>query len=205
MNRTVLLFALTAALAASAAGPRGARAGAPPGNRASELFRRATKLYSASDLHAAEPLYEQAYRLRRSYDIASNYGALELDLDRPRRAAELLRFALDHAPSRQGWNERAALEARLLRARQLVGAIVVRVSVEGAEVSVDGTPAGKAPLDAEVFVDPGEHVVAAKLAGYADATVTVRVDKGAQEHPTLVLQPFRGAASRPPSQGGPPP
>jgi tetratricopeptide (TPR) repeat protein len=190
MNRTVLLFALTAALVASAAGPRSARADAPPSERASELFRRATKLYSASDLRAAEPLYEEAWRLRRSYDIASNYGALELDLDRPRRAAELLRFALDHAPSRDGWNERAAIEARLSRARQLVGAIVVRVSVEGAEVSVDGAPAGKAPLDAEVFVDPGEHVVAATLAGYGEARITVRVDKGAEEHPTLVLQPI---------------
>ncbi|KYF92398.1 hypothetical protein BE20_11890 [Sorangium cellulosum] len=43
---------------------------------------------------------------------------------------------------------------------------------------VDGKAVGKAPLEGEVFVEPGEHRVEARLEGYAPASQTVKVAKG---------------------------
>ncbi|KYG02170.1 hypothetical protein BE21_55255 [Sorangium cellulosum] len=46
---------------------------------------------------------------------------------------------------------------------------------------------GKAPLEGEVFVEPGEHRVEARLEGYAPASQTVKVAKGGTAEVTLAM------------------
>ncbi|HTN84083.1 MAG TPA: PEGA domain-containing protein [Sorangium sp.] len=56
--------------------------------------------------------------------------------------------------------------------------MTVTVGVAGAEVLVDGKVVGRAPVEGEVFVEPGEHRVEARLVGYETASQTVSVAKG---------------------------
>lgn len=181
MKRPTTSFSLSLALAAAIAvgAPAPAQAAPPaPAARAADLYRQATHLYSSRNLREAEPLYQQAWELQQSYDIASNLGALELELGKPRRAAELLAFAVNHFPVRGRAEDRAALEERLSQAKSRVGTIRVKVE-PGAEIRLDGAVVGRAPLAPEVFVDPGAHVILARLAGYADTRVTFQVRAGA--------------------------
>lgn len=189
MNRTLVALTLGLALAGA---PATLQAGGPeetPAARAAKLYRDATRLYEVGELASAEPLFRKAWALHHSYDIASNLGALELELGKPRAAAELLSYALSQFPARGSTPQRAALEARFDEARKLVGVLRLRVSVAGAELAVDGEPIGRSPLTSAVFVTPGERVVSAKLAGYTDAQITVRVPKGSAFDVTLPLQP----------------
>ncbi|MEP7123328.1 MAG: PEGA domain-containing protein [Byssovorax sp.] len=192
-------FALGAALAASAASPAVAHADpSAPSDRAADLYRRATQLYKDKQLAQAEPLYVEAWSLQQSYDIASNLGALELELGRPARAAELLSHAVREFPVRARPEERTALNLRLADAKSRVAVLHVRVSAPGAEVFVDGQSVGHTPLPAEIFVEPGTRVVVAKLFGHANASVPVRVTRGAAYDVDL-------APKLPPAPNAPPP
>jgi tetratricopeptide (TPR) repeat protein len=207
MNRTIrpLVLSLVAgAVCALGVGlPAAASAdGGAPTPRAAELYRRATRLYADKKLAEAEPLYREAWELQQSYEIASNLGALELDLGKPRLAAEHLARALREFPLRGRAEERAALEARLSESRKLIGTLHVKVSMPGADVLVDGRFVGRSPLQADVYVEPGARLVEATLAGYGDATLPFSVEKGVTYTVALPLQPPRRRSLTPALVGG---
>lgn len=183
-------LALSAALGAAAPCPAHAEGPAPASTAsAAELYRQATRLYAAQKLTEAEPLYQAAWDLQHSYDIASNLGALKLELGKPRQAAELLTHALQQFPVRGRSEERAALEARLSAARKLVGTLRVKVDVPGADIRLDGLRLGRAPLPAEVFVDPGAHVIEASFPGYADTRLRFQAPRGVTLDVRLPMAP----------------
>jgi hypothetical protein len=85
---------------------------------------------------------------------------------------------------------------------QLPTAIGVKVAggVSGAEVFVDGTSWGPAPIAPKV-VPPGRHQVVVKRQGYADYQKTVNVEAGKKLQLTALLEPTSGVLAirtRPP-------
>jgi hypothetical protein len=64
----------------------------------------------------------------------------------------------------------AKTKALLTEARAGVGAATVTTNVAGAELSLDGAPVGRAPLEDELFAEPGHHTVQAKAPGFAPVT-----------------------------------
>ncbi|WP_437765285.1 PEGA domain-containing protein [Sorangium sp. So ce281] len=125
---------------------------------------------------------------RPAFDVAYNVGSAAYQQGKHALAAEHLSFAL------RGWPLLSAVahlkptaQQRLATSRAHVGALAVTVSAPLAEVRVDGKPAGKAPLAGEIFVEPGEHAIEARLDGYAPALKTVRVAKGETAAVTLTL------------------
>ena len=95
-------FACALLAGAIAGAPREAAAqapagGEPPVDPAVEAFDQAMEYKVAeSDCGSAVPFFEKAWSLRKSYEIAANYGQCEQHLGRHPHAAELLRWALDH-------------------------------------------------------------------------------------------------------------
>ena len=93
-------------------------AGASPGDddatsqRLADLYKRANALYGQKSLAEAEGLYLEAWNLKKTYDVACNLGALELDLGKLREAAEHLAFALREFPAGE---KAAARESRSRR------------------------------------------------------------------------------------------
>ncbi|WP_233561454.1 PEGA domain-containing protein [Sorangium cellulosum] len=122
---------------------------------------------------------ESAWELNPTFDVAYNLGNTEYKLRKYREAAQYLSFALRHWPLLKGVAKlKPNAEKWLAESRTQVGAVAVTVSTAGAEVLVDGKVVGRAPLEGEVFVEPGEHEVEARQAGYAPASQTVTVAKG---------------------------
>ncbi|WP_437944880.1 PEGA domain-containing protein [Sorangium sp. So ce296] len=120
-----------------------------------------------------------AWELNPTFDVAYNLGNTEYQLKKYREAAQYLSFALRHWPLLKGVAKlKPNAEKWLAESRAQVGAVGVTVSMAGAEVLVDGKVTGRAPLEGEVFVEPGEHRVEARLSGYETASQTVRVGKG---------------------------
>jgi hypothetical protein len=168
--------------------------------RATELYKQANALYDEKKLPEAEALYLQAWALKKTYDVASNLGAIELDLGKQREAAEFFAFALREFPAGGKSAAREQLKTRFLLARAQVGARTVEVSPPGAEVLVDGKSTGAAPLLDDLFLAPGTHTIEARLAGYEKATVTLGVAKGSSDKVVLAL---RAAQGPPPVVTGP--
>ena len=189
------------------------RANAEPGGiarteadrtRARELMREGNELYGEGKLAEAYAKYLDAWRTAQSFDIACNLGGTASELSMNRDAAEYLDYCLRHyaASSRP---EAVAAEQRARAAfevvRSKVSAVTVNVTPTGADVLVDGTVAGRAPLDAPVFLEAGPHRIEARQEGLESATVDVNAKRGEATEVTLALK----AASGAPAPENPPP
>ncbi|AUX20265.1 hypothetical protein SOCEGT47_007310 [Sorangium cellulosum] len=143
----------------------------------------------------AEAALESAWELSPTFDVAYNLGNTKYQMKKHREAAQHLSYALRNWPLiKAAARLKPIAEQRLAESRSQVGAVTVTVSAAGAEVLVDGKAMGKAPLEGEIFVEPGEHQVEARLEAYVPANQTVRVAKGGTAEVTLAMAPVQREA-----------
>lgn len=175
--------------------------------RATELFDKGTSYLKQGRFADAELSFQAAWDIKRGYDIAANLGDCELKIGQTREAAEHLAFALREFPVTGKEPVRRLILERFKEARAAVGAVRISVSVDGAEVFVDGVSVGRSPLPDEVFVDPGARVIEAKLAAHEPARESIEVAKGSSREVSLKLAPARvigqgGAGGQSSASGG---
>ncbi|WP_129573115.1 MULTISPECIES: PEGA domain-containing protein [Sorangium] len=146
------------------------------------------RLYSDGKYVEAEAELQSAWELNPTFDVAYNLGNTKYQLKKHGEAAQYLSHALRHWPLMKAAAKlKTTAEKRLAESRAQVGALAVTAGAPGAEVLIDGKAVGKAPLEGEVFVEPGEHRVEARLEGYAPASQTVKVAKGGTAEVTLAM------------------
>jgi hypothetical protein len=190
-------FALYVALAAAAPGrawaipidPATTEAAAAPDadERAARWLATGNKAFKEGNFAEAEKAYREAFTLKKGFDIAGNLGAAELAQGKLREAAQHLAFTLRMFPITGEPALREQMQKAYDQCRQGIAGVRVKLAVRGATILVDGLAAGEAPLADEVFVEPGEHVVEAKLEGYTGALQRVSASKGASVEVTLAL------------------
>jgi hypothetical protein len=169
--------------------------------RAERFFHEGTQAFEAAQYAQAYKALKTAWELAPTYRTAAGLGQVELQLEQYPDAAFHLAYCLRHYPADADPAARTHVEEGLDQARAHVGALRVRVSVEGAEVSVDGAAIGKSPLEGLVFVKPGSHVIAATHEGYRSAEEAFDAPVRATRDVTLSLT-VEHAAVAPPA--GPP-
>jgi hypothetical protein len=197
LRALALLATLTAASSAGLCAP----ALADPAQQAETQFTRGKALYAQGKKREAYEALTAAWTLRKSYDIAANLGSAELSLGKVRDAAEHFAYCIRTFPATGSKKQLAAVKQLFEDTRRKVGALVIKVGVEGAEVLVDGKAIGRAPLADEVYLDPGLHTVEAKLAGYDAAKQAVQAATGPAQEVTLAL--VATAALPPPAPPAP--
>jgi tetratricopeptide (TPR) repeat protein len=171
----LLAVALTIPAAGARAGPPPAGAApvaatAPdPADEARAAYRRGADLYRAGRYREAISEFEAADRLKPSPALQFNVGQSWEKLgDVEAALAAFARYLrLDpHASNREAVERNVkALEGRLAATgRQMLH---VLTEPPGAEVAVDGAPAGRSPVDAAFR--PGPHAVTASAPGWQPA------------------------------------
>jgi hypothetical protein len=200
----VVATALALAAAALSLAPAAARADDPV-QKVKELHKKGQKAFDGGDYRAAYEAYRAAWELQKSYDIATNLAQSEMETARFRDAADHLTYALANLPvAGKADKLRATIQAVLDKARKEIGVITVRVNVPGAAVTLDGRPLGTAPLPEQIFVDPGDHVVAASAPDLVAPEQKVHLEKGGTSLVMLTLdKPV--TMVKPPSSTGPRP
>ena len=138
---------------------------------------------------------------KQSYDIAGNLGDVELTLGKPRDAAEHLEYSYRNWPTGKQEARQRTLE-RLSQAKKLVGALEISVNVDGAEITVNDTSAGRAPLNHDVFVEAGAVSISVTAPGYATETKTVPVAKGESRKVAIELTADGSAGTATGGNGG---
>lgn len=184
----------SSAAASSPAGspPATAAAGAPSNgahDAADELFAKGNEAFDAGDLEGAYALYQKAWALKRTYDIAGNLGQVELKLGKFRDAAEHLEFTLRLFPPTGKTAPREAIRRAFEASRKEVAALSIRVSAQGAAVAIDGKAIGLSPFDVPVFVEPGKRTVEATLEAHLPTRIVIDVGKGESRDVALSLVP----------------
>ncbi len=154
--------------------------------KSSALYKNARSLQEHGQWAEAEKVYQAAWDLRPTFDIAGNLGDCELHVGQPREAAEHLSYALKSLPA--GWTaeQKAALTGRLKEAKSKIATLYVSVDVEGAEVVVNGRAAPPSTAY-EVFVEPGPYTVEGRHSGYTPDKKERTITAGAEDHVSLKL------------------
>lgn len=162
-------------------------------DEAEDLYQRGKTLYAERNLAEAERTFEQALALRRSYDVAAQLGGVKLELEKYVEAAEHLTFAVENwAPSGNPAGKEST-RARLDKALEHVGWVVLTTNVGETEITVDGAPVGDRR---RIFLEPGSHRIEGRKAGYAAASHDVQIEVGQEVPVALDLTPLDDAQPR---------
>lgn len=203
LRRALVAAALALAGVALTVAPSTARA-QDTVQKVKDLHKKGQKSFDVGDYRAAYEAYLAAWNLQKSYDIATNLAQSEMETARFRDAAEHLTYALANLPvAGKADKLRATIQAVLDKAKKEIGVVTVRVNVPGATVTLDGRPLGIAPLPEQIFVDPGDHVIAASAPDMLAPQQRVHLDKGGTSLVMLTLE--KRVVVKPPVSTGPRP
>ena len=160
-----------------------------------QLFTQGTAALEAGKHEEAFRAFQAAWKLRKTHDVAANLAQAEIQLGKHRDAAEHLAFALRSFPVTGKAVVRKQIEQMLAEEKPHVVTLTVSVDVDKAEVSVQGRPAGIAPIAEELFADAGTVTVEAGAPGYEPAKQVFEAKKGEARtvELKLVRQASRGA------------
>ena len=159
-------------------------------------------------------LFEEAWELKPSHDIAGNLGQVALKLGRYKKAATFLERCLRLFPPTGNAEQRMQIQSLFESARSHVAAVRIHVDPQPGELVIDRTNVlGPVSSNSEaIYVDPGTHVIQVRREGkiigertfmaVANAThdVNVRLDDNVREttQPTPAALNMRANAT--PSQ-----
>lgn len=146
----VLAFAILAATAS-------------PKQTAQGLLDQGSRLYEGGDYRGALAKFKDAYRAYPSSKLWFNIGQAERLLGNPRAAmGAFQQFMAQSADA----SSQTVADARALIAdlSSKLGRLTVECHEVGATIAVDGEAVGAAPLVADVWVEPGAHLVEATSA-----------------------------------------
>ncbi|AUX43134.1 mucin and cadherin-like protein [Sorangium cellulosum] len=160
---------------------------------ARQRYEEGVKAYDAGRFEDARTAFLQVYALKQHPAVLLNLGQSELRSNHLEDAGRhLQQFLREHTAATP--EQRAAAERGLADVKRRTGFLVVIADANGADISVDGTLVGKAPLLDPVFVKPGKHTL---FATYQDKSATTQVDAkiGVATPATLTL----GTTGAPPA------
>ena len=175
--------------------PTAAWAAEPNPAEVEELIRQGNELRRKGKDFAAVAFFQKAYDLERSARTAAQLGLVESNLGywmaSERHLSEALAFP------RHPWmvQHRAEIEKTLAHVQSYIGEIEVTGTPAGAELLVNGRPAGNLPLAAPVRVPEGVMQLALRAPGHTESTRSVRVAGGKREVVRFALEPARTSSS----------
>lgn len=159
-------------------------------------YRQAHAAMESKDWHEARAVLFELWQGSRTYDVAASLAQVEHALGDDVAAARYLTFAVAHLAPKERPETLERYRAALDELKAEIGRVEVNVSHPSAEVRIDGNLVGLSPVS-PVFVEPGEHVVEARL-GNQVASSRIAVAKGWSSVVELSLAPPLADAPRAP-------
>jgi tetratricopeptide (TPR) repeat protein len=166
--------------------------------QAAEQMAKGNRAFREGKFADAEKAYREAFAIKKGYDISGNLGAALLAQGKRREAAQHLAYTLRLFPITGDPALRAQMTKAFDEARKGLGRLHISLDAPGAHLTVDGAPQGESPLLDDVFVEPGEHVVEARLEGFETCSQRATVAADGTAAVSLVLTPVRAPVDTPP-------
>ena len=186
-----LAFAFACALAISSpvlleVTPAGAQELA---NDANAQYRKAFEALGQKNWSEARRLLLPLWQKSHTWDVASGLGQAEFLLKNYAAGATYTAFALANLPPKEKTTTAERLRAALSEMKEAVGTVHFAVSEAGAEILVEQDVVGTSPLAREVYLDPGSHLLQARLASGGSSKQRLEVDAGKSYQVALNLEP----------------
>lgn len=206
LARTLTVVLTTLAWATSPPRARAADADRPDASADDEvesLIRRGLELRRQGDDAAALPLFQRAYDRGRTPRAAAQLGFAHQALGQWLRAESLLAEAI---AARDPWvaRYRRIIADSLRDVRGHIASLAITGTPAGAEVILNGVPAGRLPLAAPLRVDEGRVTIEVRAVGHDGATRVVDARAGGTTLIDVRLAPRLATPVEPPPGAAPP-
>jgi hypothetical protein len=166
-------------------------AGSPLTDAEKELVRLlddAKKSFKAGQFEKARELYSAAYKQKSDHATLLLLAQAESKSNRSRDAAEHLELYLREAKTASA-DDRQAAQKLFEEVTAKLATWHVKVTIDGADVYLDGKVVGKSPLAAPLFVEPNTHEVEAKKEGFFAEKDMLVAAPNTESETTLVMRP----------------
>lgn len=155
--------------------------------RARLHFSRGVALYRDGAFEGAAVEFERAYTEKPNPAVIYNIGQTALQQHDYVSARSAFERYLRLGGASVDAERRAQVEAQLAELRGRIGYLVVRASVDGAEVVIDDREAGRTPLSAPIAVNVGRHRLEVRTDSGRAAVRTIEIAGGEEITETLEL------------------
>jgi len=155
--------------------------------RARKHFSRGVSLYRDGAFGGAAVEFERAYAVKPNPAVIYNIAQTALQLHDYVSARATFERYLHLGGASIDAERRAQVEAALEELRGRIGYLVVRASVDGAEVVIDDREAGRTPLSAPIPVNVGRHRLEVRTDGGRAAVRTIEIAGGEEITETFEL------------------
>lgn len=186
-RRLLAAACLGCALTASGLGFAQERS-ADEAERAEQLYRRGSEAFESGRYGEALRALRQAFERYPTYRTACTLGQVELHLEHYSNAARHLDYCARSFPESGSKRVLRRVVDGLADARQHVFALNVRSDVSGARVLIDGQAVGQTPVETDLFVEPGKHVLSVVKPGYRSYRAEVFFPAGGQRQFQVSLE-----------------
>lgn len=189
--RVVMLATILCALPTSElhAAPGATEAATEPTDaieRARLHFRLGVDFYREKNFRAALIEFQRAYSASPHYKLLYNLGQASLELQEDNNAIGYLTRYLTSGAAEISDERRVEVEQNIARLRARLGAVTIKTNQHGAELYLDDTRLGAAPLREPVKVSVGRHKFVGTKHGFPD--VERVIDVAAGERVTVELE-----------------
>ncbi|HET9955904.1 MAG TPA: PEGA domain-containing protein [Polyangiaceae bacterium] len=199
---TLLTTTLLPATPSSASPTSGApNQGETKDKEAERLFYAGVAASDRGDAEAARLAFSKSYSLSGEPHALRNWGVSAIESGHWVEGAKQVQRYLAARPPGITEEETASLQEMLSSAERKIGRFVFVTDIEGAEVAVDGEPAGVTRSLPVCYVEPGVHTISARKAGYAPFETRVEAKAGNATVSYIKMQ----VQSEPPSSVAPTP
>ena len=147
---------------------------------ARQHHRRGLELYDEGDFRLALVEFERAYSVGRNFKILFNIGQVHFQLNNYAKARLALEQYLQEGGAAIPEPRRASVEKDLATLRARTATLTVRVNVGDADVMINQSLAGKAPLE-KLLVDAGTLRLQITRNGYAPRIREITLAGGDQQ------------------------
>ena len=171
-----------------------------PAAAARSRFSEGVAFAKKKEWQKAYQAFTEAWTLKVHPQIALNLGRAEIEIGKYRDAIGHLGYCTSQMEAKDPDLQLA--KEWLAEAEKKVGKLAITVDLAGAEVLVDGRPAGQTPVAGLVLVDPGKRIVKVRK-GELQTERSVDVESGASIDVQLRLQPERPASTAAPAVTAP--
>ncbi len=141
--------------------------------------------FDSGNWREARILFRRAHEIEPNARTWRGLGITAFELRSYVEAIAELEAALADPRKPLTEQQRKEVQALLVRAREFVSVYRVTVTPENAQVLVDGKPATL--QEGRLFLDPGQHSVVVRAAGYEERRADLKVDGGEQDQLSIEL------------------
>ena len=134
---------------------------------ASARFKKAVELYKSGDVRAALIEFRRAYKLAPTFRLLFNIGQASAELRDYVDAYNSFTQYLEDGGDNISDERREMVERELERLKGYLARLEMSVSVDGAEVTIDGVVVGTSPLSEPLLVSAGRRQIVVTREGHA--------------------------------------